>query len=182
VAALGNTHWTASMAYVRMGQPQTAYEELTKAHRTMDLGSMQMREWLRFCRFTASILIDDARDLPAAGKWIDVAESTASLAGLAGDLRSARRERGHYELAMGDAEAAAKAFQDLLEGDQGAIDGESVIAFEGLAEALDHQGRAEEAIGWLRRAADFYEADANFRKAAEMWRRIDTMRQARSKG
>lgn len=176
VGSLGRAHWVASMAYMRMNRPQEAYDELIKAHRSIDVGSMQVRDWLRFSRFTASILRENRRDLDVGAQWVDVAENTSKLAGLTSDLRSARRERALYELAAGNPAAAEKVFTELLDGED-ARDAESAVLYEGLGEALDHQGRQEEAIEWLRRAADHYEADANYRKAMETWRRIDRLRQ-----
>jgi transcriptional regulator with XRE-family HTH domain len=176
VGSLGRAHWVASMAYVRMNRLQEAYDELIKAHQSIDVGSMQVRDWLRFGRFTASILRENRRDLAAAVQWIDVAENTSKLAGLTSDLRSARRERALYELAAGNPATAEKVFTDLLD-EEDPRDAESAVLYEGLGEALDHQGRQDEAIEWLRRAADLYEADANYRKAMETWRRIDRLRQ-----
>jgi transcriptional regulator with XRE-family HTH domain len=174
---LGRTHWIASMAYSRMGRPADAYQQLLAAHQTLVFGTMTVRDWLRFSRFTASILLDGEHNLGEAREWIDSAELNAKLAGLEPDRLAAERERAHYELIAGDPAEAARIFADLLEHPQLLSGSETVIALSGLSDALQRLGRFDEAITWQRKAAERYEADGNYRRASESWRKIDAIRQ-----
>jgi len=177
VGVLGRAHWVAAMAYARMGRVGDAYVEMVEAHKTLIPSSMTVRDWLRFCRFTASILIEGEHDLDEARKWIEAAEVGAEMAGLVGDQHAAMRERAHYALAVGDPAAAAEIFRTLVNADN-VMGGELTVALLGLGEALQQLKKPAEAIEWLRRAAGRFEEDGNYRKATEIWRKIDVLRQA----
>ncbi|MEO3926679.1 helix-turn-helix transcriptional regulator [Micromonosporaceae bacterium B7E4] len=174
---LGRTHWIASMAYSRMGRPVPAYEHLLAAHRTLVFGTMTLHDWLRFSRFTASVLLEGGHDLEKARDWIDSAELNARLAGLESDRLAAQRERAHYELTAGNPAEAARIYTELLDRPQQVNGSETVMALAGLSDALQRVGRIDEAIEWQRKAAERYEADGNYRRAAESWRKIDALRQ-----
>lgn len=176
---LGRAHWVASMALSRMGRPDAAYDHLALARDALVYETMPVRDLLRFCRFAASILIDADRDLDQARQWIETAEATAEMTGLAAEKYAARRERARYELAAGDPQVAAELFGELVDGsaasDAEVVGSDQVVALAGLGEALARSGQVAEAIAQLRRAAEEYEENGNYRKATETWRRIDRL-------
>ncbi len=174
LGTLGRSHWAAAMVYSRLGNVEQARRELAEAHETLASGSMLVRDWLRFCRFTASVLIDHGVDLDEARQWLEAAEVTARMAGTASDYSSAMRERAHYELATGNYERAAVIYAELVETED-MVGNEFTMALTGLGEAQIQLDQTASAVQTLRRAAQLYERDGNYRKATELWRRIDEL-------
>ncbi|MDW5329486.1 hypothetical protein [Plantactinospora sp. KLBMP9567] len=52
-----------------------------------------------------------------------------------------------------------------------------MTALARLSDALQRIRRIDEAIEWQRKAAERYEADGNYRRAAKSWRKIEALRQ-----
>jgi transcriptional regulator with XRE-family HTH domain/tetratricopeptide (TPR) repeat protein len=174
---LGRAHWVAALAYVRTGRPAEARGALDRAGELLSYGTMPVLDWLRFCRSTATVLLDlDAPD--AALPWLEAAEHGAALTGLRGERTAVLRERAHYELVTGDNEAAAKHYAELCAGPDMLAGLDLITALLGHGSALELLGRNGEAVAVLRRAAELCEEAGNFRQAAETWRRIDRLREA----
>lgn len=174
LGVLGRAHWVASMAYSRLDRADAAYEHLELSRKALAYENMPVRDWLRFCRFNARILLDTGHDQDEARAWIETAEMTATMAGLAAEKHSNMRERARYELAVGNTQAAAELYAKLV--DDSANGSDRWVTLLGLGEALARLGNSAEAVERLRQAAEYCEESGNFREAIQIWRRIDQLR------
>jgi transcriptional regulator with XRE-family HTH domain len=173
----GRAHWAAAMAYSRLGRPQDAAAQLTLASELLTYATMPVLDWLRFCRSASAVLLEGG-DATQARQWIEVAERSAAVIGVAAEQRAVRRERARYELATGDPAAAAEMFARLVDGPDALTGLDRLSVLLGYGTALERLGRADEAVTALREAADLCESSGNFRQATEIWRRLDQLRQA----
>lgn len=174
-ATTGRAHWVASMVCSRMGRPVDAERHLRAARSLLTFESMPLRDWMRFCRINASVMLDIGAELDEAHEWIQIAETTARLTGSAAAAGAATRERARYEQAKGRHERAAELYSSLLSDD---LTGESLlVTLLGLGATLPELDRTPEAIEALREAARYCERNGNYRMATEIWNRIDRLRQ-----
>ncbi|AGM07926.1 helix-turn-helix domain-containing protein [Amycolatopsis keratiniphila] len=173
---LGRAYWAAAMASHRLGDLERTRDYLTEAHRELTHASIKLVDWLRFCRFYATALLDVGEDLDAARDWLLAAETLTKTVRLPGEWTAATALRARFELAAGDIARAAELFEEAVAQDAGLTGATLISVLLEWATALQRLGRPAEAIEVLRRAARQCERDGNYRQAAEAWRRIDDVR------
>ncbi|MFY9807199.1 MAG: helix-turn-helix domain-containing protein, partial [Pseudonocardiaceae bacterium] len=70
----GRARWVASIACAQLGQHEAAYQHLMAARETLISPATPIRDWLRFARSAANVLLTAGKDLDAAQEWLENAE------------------------------------------------------------------------------------------------------------
>jgi tetratricopeptide (TPR) repeat protein len=170
----GRAHWTASVAYARIGDVQRAVEHIRCASQMLASPTTPLRDWAHFSRSAASALLDAEADLKEVERFLSVARVAVAAADLPGEAPLLASVEVRYALAAGDHELALTLSERI---DESSLAGfELVRLLLAKGRALHRAGRRREAVEQLRRAAGHCDDMAAYRLAASVWREIDQMR------
>lgn len=175
-AVLGRAHWAAATAYARMGRAEPAHEHLRLARRGMAGPTTSVRDWARFSRAAASVLLDVHGDDAEIERYL----ASAAAAVEAMDLPQGRvyltALRARHELARGNAERAVELALSVLR-PQPQVAGYDLVRLRlVLGRALHQLGRTAQAVTELRQTAELAAQLEAFRLATTIWRELDLMR------
>ncbi|MDH6131746.1 transcriptional regulator with XRE-family HTH domain [Kitasatospora sp. MAA4] len=173
-AIVGSAHWAAATAYSRGDQPMKAVNHLLEARRILSGLDLPVRQWLRFCTATASILVDLEVELPTARTYLDVAYSIVEVSpGANRPLVDSIQAR--YLLAVGDAAGAEEQCRSVVENGAPLVAMDRARLYAAWGKALGRLGRAAEAVEQLRQSALLYEEIGALRPALQSWRAINEL-------
>ncbi|WP_213454325.1 helix-turn-helix domain-containing protein [Rhizomonospora bruguierae] len=170
----GRAHWTASVAYARIGDERRAVAHIRRASQMLTSPSTPLRDWARFTRSAASALLDAEVDLAETEPFLKGARAAIPAADLPGEVPLLASLEARYALAAGRAEAALELVERV---DEGALSGfELVRLLVTKGRALHRTDRPDDAVEQLRRAARLCDELAAYQLAARVWREIDQVR------
>lgn len=176
---LGRAHWSASTAYSLLGRSAEAVEHLLAAQHHLSSPDTPLRDWLRFARSAAVILLTAGYDLPRAQEWLVVAQTAADSLNLPSESAKLAALWARYELAAGRPARAIELYDQLAE---------QLLAMSGpdrahtqltQSLALAAVGRVDEADALLHDTAALGEASGSFQLAVEAWKHISGLRAQR---
>ncbi|MEU1744879.1 helix-turn-helix domain-containing protein [Micromonospora arida] len=171
----GRAHWVATNAYSRMGRHDLARHHLTQAHRALAAPTMPLREWLRFCRSSAAVLLEAGDDLDEVEIWLTNAATSARMLGLPGERKRVEALHARMQLAKGELEECLQGVAEVLADSAGM----SVVDLIRLrlvqAEALFRLDRRAEAEALYHSLASRAEEVGAQRLAADIWRRLESL-------
>lgn len=174
----GRAEWVAARAYAQLGEADRALRHLRAAHELLAAPTLPLRDWVRLCRASATILLDVDGDLDEARDWLQNAAAGARMLDLPVERRRVAALRARYELATSQPERCV-ATADLLLDDPDALPAVELRRVRlWRARALAEIGRPAEAIGLLRALAVECEEAEAFPMAVRIWRDIDELRSA----
>jgi transcriptional regulator with XRE-family HTH domain len=180
-AVVGSAHWAAATAYSRGDQAEKAVEHLMEARRILTSLDLPVRQWLRFCTASASVLIDLGVELETARTYLDVAYSIVQVSpGASRPLVDSIHAR--YLLAVGDAEASEKLCRSVMKDSSALIALDQARLLAAWGKALGQLGRNGEAAAHLRESALLYEKTGALRAALKSWRAISELERSPSGG
>lgn len=182
VGLVGRAHWVATHAYAQMGRKDLACQHLSAARRTMAIPSLPLRDWLRFCRASASVLLDVGGDLHDAETWLINAETAAAMLNLPGERNRTIAVRARYHLANGEVSTCLDLIDTVPQTATGMSEIEVIRLRLVRAEALARTGRRDEALTQTRILAKAAERVGAFRLAVETWRQVDALQSAGAPG
>ncbi|MFE9456838.1 helix-turn-helix domain-containing protein [Streptomyces californicus] len=172
---LGRSQWVAAMAYDQLGDAEDAHTFVVRAREHLTPSTLTLRDWLRFCRSTTSILLNTGH-LDDAHEWLLGAEQTTSLMNVPAETAALAALRARYESARGRHESALKLYVGLT-GEDSPLSGLQLARVcLAKAEELRALDRPEEAAEALRGAAAICEENGAYQLAVQMWRRMDEIR------
>jgi transcriptional regulator with XRE-family HTH domain len=172
----GRAHWTASVAYARIGDAQRAVEHVRCASQMLASPGTPLRDWARFSRSAASALLDADADLKEIERFLNGARAAMAAADLPGEAPLLASAEMRFALASGDAEMALELGERV---DEASLTGfELVRLLLAKGRALHRLGRLDEATDQMRRAARLSDDLAAYQLAASVWRELDQMRTA----
>jgi transcriptional regulator with XRE-family HTH domain len=181
-AGLGSTriearaHWAVATALARMGQTGEVAAEIDKARSLLAETNPSLREWLRFCRSAASVLVESPDTLDRAAEYLTSARAALVVAKLSHEQHLLEAVTARYQLATGDAAGAEATCRCLTaEDDLPTLDSARLHAVWGSA--LRQLGRFSEAVEQWREAALRYEHAQAYRSAVRLWHDIDATTQ-----
>lgn len=170
----GRTHWTASVAFARMGDVRRAVEHVRQAGAALADPGTPLRDWARFARSAASALLDAEADLSEVAAYLRHARNAFQVIDLPGEAALMNSLEMRFALAEGDP-ARALEFGDAVDGS--ALGGFELVRFcQARGRALGALGRPDEAAAALRQAAELCEKLGAFKLAAQVWRELDDIR------
>ncbi|MDQ7905159.1 helix-turn-helix transcriptional regulator [Phytohabitans sp. ZYX-F-186] len=175
-AVLGRAHEAAALALARMGFPEQARDHLDRVHHTPVPPTLPLREWIRLCRTSTSVLLDTGGDLADVGNWLQNAETAARLLGLPVEWRRVLLLRARYELAAGLSARCLRTTDLILSDPGGLAHLDTVRTRVTRARALALAGQRAEAVRDLRELALIAEDLHSYRMAVQIWRDIDQLR------
>ncbi|MGX7824535.1 helix-turn-helix domain-containing protein [Actinokineospora sp. 24-640] len=166
----GRSHWAASIAYARMGQPDKAHLHISHAHRMLAHPDTSLRDWGRFARAAASALLDTQAPLEDTATYIRWMRAAAELTESARGHEHATLIEARFALHTGDPQRA----RELTSHTPAHLTTTDVIRHHHThGQALHQLGRTDAAITTLRAAAQLAEQHDNYRLATQIWREID---------
>ncbi|MFE6728678.1 helix-turn-helix domain-containing protein [Streptomyces californicus] len=172
---LGRSQWVAAMAYDQLGSAEDAHTFIVRARQHLTPATLTLRDWLRFCRSTTSILLNTGH-LDDAHEWLLGAEQTTSLMNVPAETAALAALRARHESALGRHESALKLYVGLT-GEDSPLSGLQLARVcLAKAEELRALNRPEEAAEALRGAAAICEENGAYQLAVQMWRRMDEIR------
>ncbi|MFJ9432480.1 helix-turn-helix domain-containing protein [Streptomyces sp. NPDC101490] len=172
---LGRSQWVAAMAYDQLGRAEDAHTFVVRAREHLPPSTMTLRDWLRFCRSTTSVLLNTGH-LDDAHEWLLGAEQTTSLMNIPAETAALTALRARHESARGRHESALELYVGLT-GDDSPLSGLQLARVcLAKAEELRALDRTEEAVEALRGAAAICEESGAYQLAVQMWRRMDEIR------
>ena len=170
---LGRAHWTASVAYGRIGDGDRVVEHVRQAAEMLGNPTTPVHDWARFSRGAASALLDANAPLAEVEAHVASARAGAQASRLQDDPLLVSLEV-RYALARRDYQQAATLAASIGEG---ALSGFELVRFVlAKARASYHCGRPDEAIAGMRRAAGLAEEAGAYKLANQIWRELDEMR------
>jgi transcriptional regulator with XRE-family HTH domain len=170
----GRAHWTASVAYARIGDQQRAVDHVRHASQILAGPATSLRDWAHFSRSATSALLDAEADLAEIERFLEAARAAVAAAALPSEAPLLASVEVRYALAAGDHERALRLSEQ--------IDEDSLAGFElvrlliAKGRALHRAGRVPEAVAELRRAARHCDEMAAYQLASSVWREIDQIR------
>lgn len=172
-ALAGRGHLIAAVAHARLGRTRLAAEHLAAAH-DAGVGSIPfVTDWLRFCRMTASVLLDADGDPAEAHDWLRSAELCCRMVGQPEEeraLTTALRARLH--LVTNDPDASLTHAEQLLT-QPGSLPYHELLSVHiTAAHAMARLGRPEDALTRLRELAIQTE-ELGYEMALTVWHAID---------
>jgi tetratricopeptide (TPR) repeat protein len=177
---LGRAHWVAANTYAQTGQGELARKHLAEAHRALTSPTMPLREWMRFCRSSAAVLLDVNDDLPEIDRWLLNAETSARMLAMPIEQHRVAAVRARYFLAAGQPQQAYDMVAPLLERSCEGLSPPELIRLRLLhARAMAELGRPDDAAESMRTLAIEAEALGALPLAVEVWRHIDALRTSR---
>jgi transcriptional regulator with XRE-family HTH domain len=172
----GRAHWTASVAYARIGDVHRAVEHILYASQMLANPAMPLRDWAHFSRSAASALLDADADLKEVEPFLTGARAAVAAVDLPGEAPLLASVEVRYALAAGDHRLALELSEHI---DENSLAGfELVRLLVAKGRAMHRSGRLDEAIEHLRRAARYCDDMAAHQLAASIWREVDQMRSA----
>lgn len=172
---IGRAHWVATNTYAQMGRRDQARYHLAEAHQALAAPTLPLRDWLRFCRSSAAVLLDVEEDLREVDVWLINAETSARMLGLPGEQKRVVALRARYLLKAGRAADAYQTASGVLEDVQDMSTIEVIRVQMVQAEALAHLDRRGAAAELMRSLAASAEQAGAFRLAVEIWRHVDAL-------
>jgi transcriptional regulator with XRE-family HTH domain len=170
----GRAHWTASVAYARIGNLDRAVGYLQQASDMLANPGTPLRDWARFCRSAASALLDVGADLDEVQRHLTGARAVLAVTEVPGETVLLASAELRYALARGDLEQARKVAA-TVEDDQ--FTGFDLIRFRlARGRMFRLSGDLEEAVTVMRSAAELSEALGAYVFASKIWREIVDMR------
>ncbi|MFF8960016.1 helix-turn-helix domain-containing protein [Streptomyces sp. NPDC014894] len=174
---LGRSEWAAAMAYDQLGRGEDAHTYVVRARDNLPPATMTLRDWLRFCRSTTSILLSTGH-LEEAHNWLIGAEHTTSLMNVPAETAALTALRARHEAALGHHERALELYSELT-ADRSPLSGLQLARVcLAKAEELHVLEQPAEALEALRSAAAICEENGAYQLAVQMWRRMDEIRPA----
>jgi transcriptional regulator with XRE-family HTH domain len=175
-AVKGRAHWVASRACVLLGDGDAAGAHLKEAQQNFATPTMPLRDWLRFCRSSAKVLLDIGGDLDQARGWLEAAESAAQALGLGSEQWRIRLLRARYEFARSEPARCLEILDPLLGSGEVAETERELLGLRFLqARANAMLGNSGEAERLLRAVAMDAEGLADYELAVQVWRQIDDL-------
>ncbi|MEU8588306.1 helix-turn-helix transcriptional regulator [Streptomyces sp. NPDC048664] len=171
----GRAHWIAGTAYSRLAMGTAARRHLDLARTELTAPGTPIRDWLRFMRSAAGILLDD-QDPGAALPWLQAAEQVGPMVDAPGETTRLLALRARYELATGAAAEAAELHPRLTSGPAPLTGPDLVRANLVQADALAALGRADQAEDLLRATGALCDELTAYELAVHVWKRIDALR------
>ncbi|MFI6287509.1 helix-turn-helix domain-containing protein [Streptomyces sp. NPDC051018] len=172
---LGRSQWVAAMAYDQLGRGEEARTYAARARENLPPATMTLRDWLRFCRSTTSILLNTGH-LEEAHNWLIGAEHTTSLMNVPAETAALTALRARHQAALGHHERALELYSELTT-DNSPLSGLQLARVcLAKAEVLHALNRTAEALEALRAAAAICEENGAYQLALQMWRRMDEIR------
>lgn len=172
----GRVHWIATLAYARLGQGEVAREHLRRAHDSLTSPGMPLRDWLRFCRTTASVLLEVGGDQEEIAGWLHSAESVAGRLDVPAEQKLVTALRARHELAAGNP-ARARELVDVVLADPAGLPLTDILQLRMTRErATMAMGEVGAAVTGLRALAVDYEEAGMYQAAVQLWRQIDELR------
>jgi len=172
----GRVYWIATLAYARLGQPEAAREYLHRAHKSLTSPGMPLRDWLKFCRTSAAVLLEVGGSLEDVAGWLHNADSIAERLDMPSEQKLVTALRAKYELAAGNPERARNLVDAVLAEPTGLPPTEILQARLTRERAAIALGQIDEAIEGLRALAVDYEQAEIYEAAVRIWRQIDDLR------
>lgn len=172
---LGRSQWVAAMAYDQLGRAEDAHTYVVKARENLPPSTMPLRDWLRFCRSTTSILLSTGH-LDDAHEWLLGAEHTTVLMNVPAETAALTALRARHESALGRHERALELYVGLTAEDSPLSGLQLARVCLAKAEELRALGRTDEAVEALRGAAAICEENGAYQLAVQMWRQMDELR------
>jgi transcriptional regulator with XRE-family HTH domain len=166
----GRAHWVASIAMARIGEVDRSLEHLRSAREMLASPTTSLRDWARFSVAAVSALMDADADLSEITTRMEAARAAMAAAETAATPSAAASLEVRYAVAVGEPERALEIAATVDESDLSGIERVRFVLAVGRAQR--RCGRAEEAVGSLRRAAQLAEAAAAYRRASQIWREV----------
>lgn len=171
---LGRAHWAATNAYAQMGRRDLARHHLAQAHQALATPTMPLREWLRFCRSSAAVLLDVNDDLHEVDVWLLNAETSARMLGMPVEQKRVAALRARYLLAIDRPQDAHSTVTDLIDNHPEGLSPPELIRLRLVqARALAQLGQRETAGKLMRDLAGESEQLGALPLAVEIWRQVD---------
>jgi transcriptional regulator with XRE-family HTH domain len=173
----GRAHWAASRAYAALGDGVAAQRHLAEAQRMLDTPATPLRDWIRFCRASGSVLLDIGGDLDEVRSWLDRAERAARALDIPAEYGRVGVFRACYELACGRPGECLAILDPLLD-DASALLASEVEALEWRllhARAMARLHQRQPAERTLRHVAAQAEALGRLDLAVQAWHELDDL-------
>jgi tetratricopeptide (TPR) repeat protein len=172
----GRVYWIATLAYTRLGRGELAREYLRRAHNSLASPGMPLRDWLKFCRTSATVLLEAGGDLQEVAGWLRSAESIAERLGVPSERNLVTALLGEYELAAGNPARARDLVAAVLT-DPAGLPQTDILRLRMTRElATVALGEIDTAIDGLRALAVDYEQAGMYKAAVRVWRKLDELR------
>lgn len=172
----GRAHWVASVLQARLGRVSAARDHLEQARSALTLANTPFRDWLRFSRAAASVLLDTEADPEHVWEHLTRAETALSMLKVPSEHNLVRALRGRYELSTGNPGRAEEICRELS-GPDGALSGFERARIQLThAEALRQLDRSGDASRVLRETAHECERIGAYRLEAQAWKQLDSLR------
>jgi transcriptional regulator with XRE-family HTH domain len=173
-ALSGRANWTASVAYARLGNQERAVEYLRYAHDMLANPGTPLRDWARFSRSAASLLLDSGADLAEAERNLISARAVLAVIDLPGEASLLASAELRYALASGDLDKARDVSRSI---DETQLTGFELIRVRVARGRMLHlSGDTQAAVGVMRSAAELGESLGAYPVATKIWREIVDMR------
>jgi transcriptional regulator with XRE-family HTH domain len=171
----GRAHWVATMAYASLGRNNEARAHLTAAHNHLASPILPLREWMRFCRTSASVLIEVNGDLEEIAPWLQSADTTATALGIPSEQKRVAALHARYQFTAGDYETALATATSVLADTSGLIVQEVLRLRILRATALGRTGDTTTGVAELRQLAAECEEREEYQLGMQVWRQIDEL-------
>ena len=172
---LARARWVASITAAQLGRHEAAYQHLLAARETLISPVTPLRDWLRFARSAANVLLAAGKDPDAARKWLEDAETAARTLDLPAERVKLAAARAWYEVMVGNPQRATELYAEICESGIVLPGPDQVRAQLTQCEALEALGRREEAAELLRSTAGLCEDSGAYRIAVQIWKKIDQL-------
>lgn len=169
---LGRSHWAASVAYARLGEPERAHLHIAHAHRMLAHPDTSLRDWGRFARAAASALLDTDSALSDIETYLRWMRAAAELADSPRVREHSTLIEARYALREGDPQRACELTSHLP---LHLTTADVVRHHHTHGRALHALGRTAAAIEVLRSAVRLAEEHGNYRMATRIWHDIDRL-------
>jgi tetratricopeptide (TPR) repeat protein len=110
----GRAHWVASRACALLRYGESAEQHLADAQRTLATAAMPLRDWIRFCVSSGSVLLDIGGDRDHVRSWLDRADRSARALGIPAECNWVEMLRARYEYACERPEESLSILDSLL--------------------------------------------------------------------